>query len=89
MTEPQNPEMQTCSDPATQEMRIFCNSQLDDYFVGVKGELGQVERLVDDTVYKSHRSYEGVAKAVTAANAVSREKPVGQQGMGAGDIGLF
>ncbi len=193
MTKPQNTEMQTCLDPANQEMRIFCNSQLDDYFAGVKGELSQVERLVGDavgdlvasfkyisklahsqqeislsiaqtaagaggsgngesvehllerqkeiidqigqevdtavtsmqfgdlatqllnhtmiriealgtalqrvdaqdvtaggdTVYKPHRFHEGVAKAVTAANAVTREKPVGQQGMSAGDIDLF
>ena len=193
MTKPQNAEMQTCFDPTTQDMRIFCNFQLDDYFAGVKGELNQVERLVGDavgeliasfkhisklarsqqeislsiaqtaagaqggsngesmehllqrqkaiidqieqevdaavtcmqfgdlatqllshtmiriealgtalqrvdaqdvtaggdTVYKPHQFHEGVAKAVTAANALSREKPVGQQGMRAGDIDLF
>ena len=193
MTKPQNSEMQNCVDPAAHEMKVFCNSQLDDYFAGVKGELDQVERLVSDatsdliasfkyisklarsqqeislsiaqttvnaqqdnegesvghllarqkaivnqieqevdaavtsmqfsdlviqllghamnriealgtalqrvdtqdmmaggdTVYKPHRFHEGVAKAVTAANAVTREKPVRQQGMSAGDIDLF
>lgn len=193
MTKPQNSEIQDCVDPAAHEMKVFCNSQLDDYFAGVKGELDQVERLVSDatgdliasfkyisklarsqqeislsiaqstadaqqnndgesvghllvrqkaivnqieqevdaavtsmqfgdlvvqlldhamiriealgtalqrvdtqdmtaggnTVYKPHRFHEGVAKAVAAANAVTREKPVRQQGMSAGDIDLF
>ncbi len=43
MTRPQNSAMQNCFDPATQETRVFCNCQLDDYFAGVKGELSQVE----------------------------------------------
>jgi hypothetical protein len=48
MTKPQHPKKQSCFDPIAHEMEIFCNSQLDDYFAGVKGELDQVEKLIGD-----------------------------------------
>lgn len=36
--------------PAAQDMKVFCNSQLDECFAGVHGELSQADRLVGDAV---------------------------------------
>ena len=71
MTKPQNPEMQNCFDPATQDMGIFCNSQLDDYFAGVKGELSQVERLVGDAVGDLIASFKYISKLARSQQEIS------------------
>ncbi len=71
MTKPRNSEVQTCFDPATQEMRVFCNSQLDGYFAGVRDELGQVERLVGDAVGDLVASFKYISKLVRSQQEIS------------------
>jgi hypothetical protein len=90
VVEAQDPEIQhsMCIDLAAQDMRVFCNSQLDDYFAGIKGELNQVDRLVGDAVgnlvssfkyiSKLTRSQQETSLAIVGAAALANSGPAGQ-----------
>lgn len=56
---------------ASQDMRIFCNSQLDDYFAGIKGELNQADRLVSDAVGNLVASFKYINKLTRSQQEVS------------------
>ena len=53
---------ETFLDLAAQDAKVFCNSQLDDYFAGIKGELSQVDRLVGDAVGNLVASFKYISK---------------------------
>ena len=75
-------------DLAAQDMKVFCNSQLDDYFAGIKSELNQVDRLVGDAVGnlvasfkyigKLTRSQQEISQAIARSAAFGREAGTGE-----------
>jgi len=88
--EPEGPEIQHEAriDLAAQDMGVFCNSELDDYFAGIKGELSQVDRLVGDAVGnlvasfkyigKLTRSQQEISQAIVATVSPAGGEPIGQ-----------
>lgn len=58
-------------DPAAGDMQVFCNSQLDDYFAGIEGELSQVDRLVGDAVGNLVASFKHIGKLTRSQQEVS------------------
>lgn len=75
-------------DPATQDIKVFCNAQLDEYFAGVHGELSQADRLVGDAVgdlvagfkhiSKLTRSQQETSLAIMEAAAFANDESMGQ-----------
>lgn len=75
-------------DLAARDMKVFCNSQLDDYFAGIKSELNQVDRLVGDAVGnlvasfkyigKLTRSQQEISQAIAQLTAFGREAGTGE-----------
>jgi len=59
-------------DPASQDMMVFCNSQLDDYFAGIHGELSQADRLVGDAVGDLVASFKYIGKLIRSQQEISR-----------------
>jgi len=59
-------------DLAAQDMKLFCNSQLDDYFAGIHGELSQADRLVGDAVGNLVASFKYIGKLTRSQQEISQ-----------------
>jgi hypothetical protein len=64
-------EHATGVDRAAQDMKVFCRSQLDDYFAGIKGELNQVDRLVGDAAGNLVASFKYIGKLTRSQQEIS------------------
>ena len=64
-------QREACGDRVTQDMKLFCNSQLEDYFAGIHGELSQADRLVGDAVVNLVASFRYISKLTRAQEEVS------------------
>lgn len=58
-------------DQVTQDMKVFCNSQLDEYFAGVHGELSQADRLVGDAVGDLVAGFKHISKLTRSQQEIS------------------
>ena len=58
-------------DPAAQDLKVFCNSQLDEYFAGVHGELSQADRLVGDAVGDLVAGFKHISKLTRSQQEIS------------------
>jgi len=65
-------QLDACGDLVTQDMKLFCNSQLDDYFAGIKGEMNQVDRLVGDAVGNLVASFKYIGKLTRSQQEISQ-----------------
>lgn len=59
-------------DPAARDMKVLCDSHLDDYFTGIKAELNQVDRLVGDAVGDLVASFRYIGKLTRSQQEISR-----------------
>ena len=90
VTEVKDPKTQDGAsvDPAARGQRVFCNSQLDEYFAGIKSELSQADRLVGDAagnlvtgfryISKLTRLHQDIARAIADTTASATGEPIGQ-----------
>lgn len=65
-------ERGTAVDPGAHDMKVFCRSQLDDYFSGIKGELSQADRLVGDAVGDLVASFKYMGKLTRSQQEISQ-----------------
>lgn len=65
-------QQDACGDPAARDMKLFCNSQLDDYFAGIHGELSQANKLVSDAVGDLVASFKYIGKLTRSQQEISR-----------------
>lgn len=65
-------QQDACGDLSAQDMKLFCNSQLDDYFAGIHGELSQADRLVGDAVGNLVASFKYIGKLTRSQQEISQ-----------------
>ena len=59
-------------DPAARDLKVFCSSQLDEYFAGIKSELNQADRLVGDAVGNLVASFKYISKLTRSDQEIAR-----------------
>lgn len=72
-------------DPADHDMKIFCSSQLDDYFAGIKNEMNQADRLVGDAVGNLVATFTYIGKLTRSQHEISQAIAQAAAGSGTGE----